>query len=83
MENMLDLFKEEQEVKDDPKATALEVKNGNVEFQNVSFGYVPERTVLANISFTIPAGKTVALVSASSNPSQHTKSSKLWTVETA
>jgi len=63
MENMFDLMREEQEVTDVPGAGPLSVKRGIVEFQNVSFRYIPERIVLKNISFTVPAGKTMALVS--------------------
>lgn len=60
---MFDLMREHQEVIDAPGASSLMVKRGIVEFHNVSFGYIPERIVLKNISFTVPAGKTVALVS--------------------
>ena len=63
MENMFDLLKEEHEVIDAPGASALEVKRGALEFNNVSFSYVPERMVLKNVSFTVPPGRTVALVS--------------------
>ncbi|XP_067215376.1 ATP-binding cassette sub-family B member 6 isoform X2 [Linepithema humile] len=62
MENMFELLREEQEVIDAPGAGLLDVKHGQVEFQNVSFGYTLEKLVLRNISFTAPAGKTVALV---------------------
>ncbi|XP_072744876.1 ATP-binding cassette sub-family B member 6 [Anoplolepis gracilipes] len=62
MENMFELLREEQEVIDAPGAGLLNVKRGQVEFSNVSFGYTPEKLVLRNISFTVPAGKTVALV---------------------
>lgn len=62
MENMFELLREEQEVIDAPGAGLLDVKRGQVEFSNVSFGYSPEKLVLRNISFTVPAGKTVALV---------------------
>lgn len=62
MENMLDLFKEPQEVIDPPNAPLLIVKRGQIDFNNVTFGYTPERVILKNISFTVPAGKTVALV---------------------
>ncbi|KDR08849.1 ATP-binding cassette sub-family B member 6, mitochondrial isoform X3 [Zootermopsis nevadensis] len=62
MENMFDLMREEQEVIDAPGAGPLSVKRGTVEFHNVSFGYIPDRIVLKNISFTVPAGKTVAFV---------------------
>jgi len=63
MENMFDLMREEQEVTDAPGAGPLSVKRGAVEFQDVSFAYIPERLVLKGITFTVPAGKTVALVS--------------------
>ena len=35
---------------------------GNVDIAHVTFGYEPERTVLSDISVTIPAGSTVAIV---------------------
>jgi len=62
MENMFDLMREEQEVTDAPGAGSLSVKRGTVDFQNVYFGYIPDRLVLKNITFTVPAGKTMALV---------------------
>lgn len=62
MENMFELLREEQEVIDAPGAGLIDVKRGQVEFSNVSFGYSHEKLVLKNISFTVPAGKTVALV---------------------
>lgn len=62
MENMFDLLREEQEILDAPGATPLHVKRGIVEFNNVTFGYLPERLVLKNVTFTVPPGSTVALV---------------------
>ncbi|KAG8297690.1 ATP-binding cassette sub- B member 6, mitochondrial [Homalodisca vitripennis] len=62
MENMFDLLQAEPEVIDAPGAPPLAVNGGQVEFRNVVFSYVPERVVLRNISFTVPPGKTVALV---------------------
>lgn len=62
MENMFELLRQEQEVIDAPGAEIMDVKRGQVEFSNVSFGYSPEKLVLKNISFTVPAGKTIALV---------------------
>lgn len=63
MENMFDLLKEEEDIIDAPGAGPLVVKKGVIEFSNVTFSYVPERLVLKNITFTVPCGKTVALVS--------------------
>ena len=60
---MFDLFKQEAEIVDSPDAQPLQVRGGNIEFRNVSFNYVPEKQVLKSISFTVPAGKTLALVS--------------------
>lgn len=62
MENMFELLREEQEIIDAPNAGPLILKSGRVEFNNVTFGYTPERTILRNISFIAPAGKTIAFV---------------------
>ncbi|XP_028597177.2 ATP-binding cassette sub-family B member 6 isoform X2 [Podarcis muralis] len=62
MENMFDLFSEEQEVKDEPGAADLRFLAGRVEFENVHFGYVEGREVLRDVSFTVMPGQTLALV---------------------
>ncbi|CAG9833371.1 unnamed protein product [Diabrotica balteata] len=62
MENMFDLLREEQEVVDSPDANEIVVSRGGVEFKDVTFRYLPEKEVLKNISFSVPSGKTVALV---------------------
>ena len=36
--------------------------SGSVEFQDVSFGYTPERTLINNLSLSIRPGETVAIV---------------------
>lgn len=59
---MFELLRETQEVVDIPGAGPLTVHQGKLEFCNVSFSYLPERTVLKNISFSVPGGKTVAIV---------------------
>lgn len=63
MENMFDLLKEEPEVIDAPGAPILSVTGGKIEFRNVTFGYTPDRIILHNVSFQVPSGKTLALVS--------------------
>jgi ATP-binding cassette subfamily B protein len=62
MEAMFRLLHQPQEVQDRPGATPLMVAGGEIKFDNVVFGYDPERVVLKGISFTVPAGKTVAIV---------------------
>ncbi|WP_332645432.1 ABC transporter ATP-binding protein [Lysinibacillus sp. 54212] len=42
--------------------TDLEITDGKIEFQNVSFSYDGAQDVLKNISFTVHPGETVALV---------------------
>ncbi len=62
MEAMFRLMGQPREVQDKPGARALAVSGGEIRFENVVFGYDPERVVLKGISFTVPAGKTVAVV---------------------
>ncbi|KAL0277262.1 UNVERIFIED_CONTAM: hypothetical protein PYX00_004612 [Menopon gallinae] len=62
MENMFDLLKEPREVEDLTSAPDIFVKAGHIKFQNVTFSYLPERVILKNICFEVPAGKSVALV---------------------
>ncbi|KAF5282611.1 hypothetical protein FQR65_LT14206 [Abscondita terminalis] len=62
MENMFDLLSERQEVIDAPGAGPISIKKGTVQFKNVTFGYLRDRVVLKNVTFEVPAGKTIALV---------------------
>ncbi len=43
-------------------AVGTEGMKGNVEFKNVSFGYTPSTLVLKDISFSVPAGKQIAII---------------------
>ena len=45
-----------------PSAKALELRGGSLRFDNVSFGYHPERPIFRSLSFSVPAGKKVAIV---------------------
>jgi ATP-binding cassette subfamily B protein len=62
MDAMFRLLNQPQEVQDRPGAVPLRVTGGEIRFEDVVFAYDPERTVLKGISFTVPAGKTVAVV---------------------
>jgi ATP-binding cassette subfamily B protein len=62
IEQMFDLLDVRQEVSDAPGAKSLVVSNGAIKFDNVSFAYDPARPILKNVSFEVPAGKTVAVV---------------------
>jgi ABC-type transport system involved in Fe-S cluster assembly fused permease/ATPase subunit len=62
MEKMLKMFDEEPDVRDLSASRPLCIQGGCVEFKNVSFSYDGKQGALHGISFTIPAGKTAALV---------------------
>ena len=62
METMFGLIEEPAEVADRAGAAVLRVNGGEIVFDDVSFRYDPRRPVLDGVSFTVPAGKTVAIV---------------------
>ena len=62
MEAMFRLLYQPQEVQDKADAKPLVVSGGEIRFENVIFAYEPARVVLKGLSFTVPAGKTVAVV---------------------
>ena len=45
-----------------PDATSLIVTGGEIQIDNIHFSYVTGKETLLNVGFTVPAGKTVALV---------------------
>ncbi len=62
IESMFALLRQPAEIVDEPGAGALKVADGNIRFENVSFAYEPERKILTDVSFEVPAGKMVAIV---------------------
>lgn len=65
MEKMFSLMEENAEVRDKPGASELLPGEADVRFENVDFSYEPKRQILFDVSFAVPAGKTVAVVGAS------------------
>ena len=65
VERMFTLLHRPQEVEDAADAKALVIHGGEVRFDHVNFAYNADRTILHDISFVIPAGKTLAAVGAS------------------
>ncbi len=59
---MFRLLKESKEVEDKPGAAGLQAGDAPVCFERVSFSYEARRQILHDVSFEIPAGKTVAVV---------------------
>jgi ATP-binding cassette subfamily B protein len=62
MEQMFALLRVDVDVEDKPGAPPLQVKAGEIAFDDVVFGYDPRRPILKGISFRVPAGKTLAIV---------------------
>jgi len=62
IEIMFSLLARKPEITDRPEALPLHVRAGTIRFENVSFAYEPARPILANLSFDVAAGHTVAIV---------------------
>jgi ATP-binding cassette, subfamily B, heavy metal transporter len=62
MDRMFNLLGAPREVADVPQAPALAVSGAEVRFSGVHFGYEAARPILHDVSFTIPAGTTTAVV---------------------
>ena len=63
LDRMFKLLEKEREVADAPNAQQLSLASPpSVAFEHVDFAYEQNRPILQDVSFTIPAGKTVAIV---------------------
>ena len=62
MENLFALVDEKTDVADAPDAKPLRHEGGVIEFQDVSFSYETNRTILKNINLAVDAGTTTAIV---------------------
>lgn len=61
-ERVFAIFEEAEEPADRPDAEELRRPAGEIAFSHVTFGYDPEKPVLKDVSFSIPAGTRVAVV---------------------
>jgi ATP-binding cassette subfamily B protein len=62
LDKMFTLMEREREIADAPGAQPLRLLDAGVRFNHVNFAYEASRPILHDISFEIPAGKTVAVV---------------------
>ncbi len=62
MAAMFKLMDTKLEVQDAPGAPALVIHRPTVAFDNVTFGYQKDRTILHGLSFEVPAGAHIAIV---------------------
>ena len=62
MEEMFNLLRQHAEIADPPDATPLAAPTGSIVFEDVRFGYRPDREILHGVSFTVPPGRSLAIV---------------------
>jgi ATP-binding cassette, subfamily B, heavy metal transporter len=62
IEIMFAMLDRKPEIEDKPDAKPLQVTAGTIRFENVTFSYDPERSILKGLSFDVAAGHTVAIV---------------------
>ena len=65
MERLFRLIEENAEITDRPGAPPLVARGAEVRFEHVDFAYEPNREILHDVTFAIPAGHNVAVVGAS------------------
>jgi ATP-binding cassette subfamily B protein len=56
------LMDEPSRIEEDPAAQDLDVGSGHVEYEDVTFGYDDDETIVEDISFEVEGGDTLALV---------------------
>ncbi|KAK9469859.1 P-loop containing nucleoside triphosphate hydrolase protein [Lipomyces arxii] len=62
METLFDLQKVNVGIVEKPNAPVLNLTKGDINFENVTFGYHPDRPILKNATFMIPGGMKSAIV---------------------
>jgi ATP-binding cassette subfamily B protein len=62
IERMMDVLSVAPEVADTPGAEPLAVAGARIRFEDVRFGYEPDRVILDGLTFEVPAGAVVAIV---------------------
>ena len=62
IENMFGLLERKPTITDVNNAQVLKLSKANIQFEQVNFYYHPDRTILKQVSITIPAGSKVAIV---------------------
>ena len=64
MDDLVRLFERTPEIRDASAATDLTVTRGELRFEQVDFNYQSDRQILFDVSFTVPPGHKLAVVSA-------------------
>ena len=61
-QRLFQLLDREPTIQEKPNAKALAITGGGIKLKDLQFSYVTGQAALADLSFDVPAGKTVALV---------------------
>lgn len=61
-ERIFQLLDQKSEIVEPDAPVVLDSMEGKLEFKDISFGYSEDRSVLQNVSLTLPPGHTVAMV---------------------
>jgi ATP-binding cassette subfamily B protein len=61
-QELFDYGKIEKKIKNEPNAKELQVKNGEIIFENITFAYPGKKNIFENFNLKVPANKKVALV---------------------
>lgn len=64
-QRIFEILDQTAEISDDPDAVELEDVQGAVEFQDVSFGYLPNQLILQDVSFQLKPGEMIGIVGSS------------------
>ena len=64
LERVYEMIDKPVDVKDTSNAREITIEKGKVEFRNVAFGYVKDKPVLKNVSFTVHPGEKIAILGA-------------------
>jgi ATP-binding cassette subfamily B protein len=62
MDRVFKLLETEPEIRDAADARPLQLSQGEIRFEQVDFGYNPDRQILHGVDFCVPAGQKVAVV---------------------
>jgi len=62
MSEMFDLLEQPPEVTDDENAYDLVVREGLIDFKDITFGYEKNRVILKNFNLSVGAGQNIAIV---------------------
>ena len=61
-ERVFRVLDEEPEPLDLPDTVDFKEPQGNVDFNNITFGYVPEKTIINDVTINVKSGQTIAIV---------------------